>query len=40
MDLHFSLLHWYEMTLSAGYAVGFRGWRRTGDEWMTSLKIL
>jgi hypothetical protein len=40
VDLRFSLLHWYEMTLSAGYAVGFRGWQRRGDEWMLSLKIL
>jgi hypothetical protein len=40
VDLRFSLLHWYEMTLSGGYAVGFRGWQRAGDEWMLSLKIL
>jgi hypothetical protein len=40
VDLRFSVLHWYEMTLSAGYAVGFRGSRRAGDEWMLSLKIL
>ena len=25
VDLHFSVLHWYEMTLSVGYAVGYRG---------------
>jgi hypothetical protein len=40
IDLKFSVLHWYEMTLSAGYAAGFRGSRRSGDEWMISLKIL
>ncbi len=40
MDLRFSTLHWYEMTLSVGYAVGYRSGRRTGDEWMISLKIL
>ena len=40
VDLNFSLLHWYDMTLSAGYAVGYRGGRRAGDEWMISLKIM
>jgi hypothetical protein len=40
MDLRFSVLHWSEMTLSAGFAVGFRDARRTGSEWMISLKIL
>ena len=40
VDLRFSVLHWYEMTLSAGYAVGFRDARRAGSEWMVSLKIL
>ncbi|MGZ6144173.1 MAG: hypothetical protein ACXWLM_12600, partial [Myxococcales bacterium] len=39
VDLRFSVLHWYEMTLSAGYAVGFRSGRRS-NEWMASLKIL
>ena len=39
-DLRFSVLHWYDMTLSVGYAVGFRGMRRSGDEFMISLKIL
>ena len=38
-DLHFSVLHWYEITLSAGYAVGFQGSRHEGSEWMLSLKI-
>ena len=40
VDLRFSVMHWYEMTLSVGYAVGFRGARRNGDELMISLKIL
>ena len=40
IDLRFSVLHWYEMTLSAGYAAGFRGQKRAGDEWMLSLKIM
>ena len=39
-DLRFSMLHWYEMTLSVGYAVGFQGMHRRGDEVMVSLKIL
>jgi hypothetical protein len=39
-DLHFSVLHWYDMTLSVGYAVGFKEGRRSGDEWMVSLKIM
>jgi len=39
-DLRFSVLHWYDMTLSVGYAVGFREGRRAGDEWMVSLKIM
>ncbi len=40
VDLRFNVLHWYEMTLSAGYGVGYRGSKRAGDEWMISLKIL
>jgi hypothetical protein len=40
VDLKFSVLHWYEMTLSAGYAVGFREGQRAGAEWMLSLKIM
>ncbi|HEY5897697.1 MAG TPA: hypothetical protein VIV54_09050 [Burkholderiales bacterium] len=40
LDLRFSVLHWYEMTLSLGYAVGYRGGVRAGDEWMVSLKIM
>jgi hypothetical protein len=39
-DLKFSVLHWYDMTLSAGYAVGFQGGKRAGSEWMISLKIM
>ena len=39
-DLYFSVLHRYDMTLSAGYAVGFEGSRRKGSEWMISLKIM
>ncbi|HYR34132.1 MAG TPA: hypothetical protein VEQ87_07580 [Burkholderiales bacterium] len=40
IDLRFSVLHWYEMTLSAGYAAGYRGSTRAGDEWLISLKIM
>ena len=40
MDLYFSVLHRYDMTLSVGYAVGFEGSRRAGSEWMVSLKIM
>jgi hypothetical protein len=40
LDLRFHVLHWYDMTLSVGYAVGFTGGRRSGDEVMVSLKIL
>ena len=40
IDLRFTVLHWFDMTLSAGYAVGFRGRDRAGSEWMLSLKIL
>jgi hypothetical protein len=40
LDLHFNVLHWYDMTLSAGVAVGYTGSQRTGSEWMISLKIL
>jgi hypothetical protein len=40
LDLSFSVLHWYNMTLSVGYAVGYRGKERAGDEWMVSLKVL
>jgi len=40
VDLRFSVLHWYDVTLSAGYAGGFHGARRAGTEWMLSLKIM
>jgi hypothetical protein len=40
MDLYFSVLHRYDMTLSVGYAVGFEGSRRAGSEFMISLKIM
>ena len=39
-DLRFSVLHWYDMTLSVGFATGFQGGKRAGDEWMISLKVL
>ncbi|MDQ6923413.1 MAG: hypothetical protein M3Z74_04510 [Pseudomonadota bacterium] len=39
-DLHFSVLHWYDMTLSVGYAIGHQGSRRADTEWMISLKIM
>ena len=39
-DLHISVLHWYDMTLSVGYAVGYQGSRRASSEWMISLKIM
>ena len=40
LDFRISVFHWYDMTLSAGYAVGFNGGKRAGDEWMLSLKIM
>ena len=39
-DLRFSALHWYELTLSLGYAIGFKDGRRAGSEAMLSLKIM
>ena len=39
-DLRFSVLHWSEVTLSIGYALGFESARRKGNEFMISLKIL
>lgn len=39
-DLSFSILHRYNMTLSAGYAVGFQTSHRNMNEWMLSLKIM
>jgi hypothetical protein len=40
VDLRFNVLHWYDMTLSVGYALGYRGSERAGHEWMVSLKIM
>lgn len=40
IDLRISVLHWYDMTLSAGYAAGWQGTRRAGSEWMVSLTVL
>jgi len=40
VDLRFSVMHWYDMTLSVGYAAGYRGSERAGHEWMVSLKIM
>jgi hypothetical protein len=39
-DLRLNVLHWSEMTLSIGYAVGYQGSQRAGNEWMVSLKIM
>lgn len=39
-DLRLGVLHWYDATLSFGWAVGFDGGRRAGSEWMVSLKLL
>ena len=39
-DLRFSVLHYYDMTLSAGYAIGLQSGKRAGTEWMISLKIM
>lgn len=38
-DLRFSVLHWYEATLSFGAAVGREAGGRTSREWMVSLKL-
>ena len=40
IDLRFSVLHWYDMTLSMGYAVGRKSGKRAGEEVMLSLKIM
>jgi hypothetical protein len=39
-ELHFSVLYWNELTLSAGFAEGFENSRRVGNELMVSLKIM
>ena len=40
LDLRFTVLDRFPMTLSLGYAIGFAGGGKAGDEWMFSLKIL
>ena len=40
LDLHFTLGHRHAMTLSAGYAAGYKGSDKQDDEIMFSLKIL
>ncbi|MFU8876526.1 MAG: hypothetical protein ACNA7E_00170 [Wenzhouxiangellaceae bacterium] len=40
VDLHFTVLHRHGMTISAGYAAGFREGSHEDNEWMLSLKIL
>jgi hypothetical protein len=40
IDLSFSILQRYNMTLSAGYALGCQPEHRTQSEWMLSLKIM
>jgi hypothetical protein len=40
LDLRFTLGHRHSMTLSAGYAAGFRKGEKQADEIMVSLKIL
>jgi len=40
LDLHFTVVHRLPMTLSAGYAAGFRKGTKLDDEIMLSLKIL
>ncbi|HSH91319.1 MAG TPA: hypothetical protein VK996_15135 [Ramlibacter sp.] len=39
-DIRFSVMHWSELTLSVGYAAGFKGGKRSGNEFMVSLKVL
>lgn len=40
LDLYFTVVHRLPMTLSAGYAAGFRKGTKLDDEIMLSLKIL
>jgi hypothetical protein len=40
LDLEFKLLHRLPMTLSVGYAEGYRDSSKVDDEWMVSLKIM
>jgi hypothetical protein len=39
-DIHFSIMHWNELTLSFGYAAGFQGSGHIANRFMISLKIL
>jgi hypothetical protein len=40
VDMRLSVLYWYDMILSTGFAAGYKGSRHSGNEWMISLKIL
>ena len=40
VDMRISVLYWYDMILSTGFAAGYKGSRHSGNEWMISLKIL
>ena len=40
VDMRISVLHTYDMTLSAGFAAGFQNSQKVGTEWMISLKIM
>jgi hypothetical protein len=40
VDLSFTVMNRLPMTISFGYAAGFEGGSKQGDEWMLSLKIL
>ena len=40
LDFTFTVMHWYPMTLSIGYALGFGEGKRSNGEWMASLKIM
>jgi len=40
LDMRFSVLYWYDMILSTGFAAGYKGSRHNSNEWMISLKIL
>jgi hypothetical protein len=40
VDLSFTVMNHLPMTISLGYAAGFEGGNKQGDEWMLSLKIL
>lgn len=40
LDLHFTMVHRLPMTLSVGYAAGYRDSTKVDDEIMLSLKIL